>query len=107
MPDQRLCFDLIAWVIDHRPNAVERAFALARSGTVGGVCELLQRLEVDCHGSAAVILSRPAVLRQLRQVITRSRASPAGKTMFEFRPLEPSGRCRGKRAIETVSIFNN
>lgn len=54
-----------------RPTALERAFALARTGDYPGVSEL--RAQLKAEGYAVLQLEGPSLLRQLRELCTASR----------------------------------
>ncbi len=54
-----------------RPTALERAFALARTGDYPGLSELRARLKAE--GYAVLQLEGPALLRQLRELCSASR----------------------------------
>ena len=54
-----------------RPTALERAFALARTGDYPGVSELKTQLKAE--GYATLQLEGPTLLKQLRALCTASR----------------------------------
>ena len=54
-----------------RPTALERAFALARTGEYPGVSELKTQLKAE--GYATLQLEGPSLLRQLRTLCAASR----------------------------------
>ncbi|HEY4031962.1 MAG TPA: hypothetical protein VGM25_16570 [Caulobacteraceae bacterium] len=54
-----------------RPTALERAFALARTGEYPGLSELKTQLKAE--GYATLQLEGPSLLRQLRTLCTESR----------------------------------
>ncbi len=65
--------------MEHRQNALERAFDLARSGSCTGVNDIRQRLRQE--GYSIVALEGPSLLRQLRELCTAAKAEgrPVGE----------------------------
>ncbi|HEY5409852.1 MAG TPA: hypothetical protein VIJ94_03900 [Caulobacteraceae bacterium] len=57
--------------MDFRPTALERAFALARSGEYAGVAEVRKQLKAEGYSDQQV--NGPALMRQLRDLCVASR----------------------------------
>ena len=56
--------------MDSRPTALERAFALARSGDYDGIAAI--RLQLKTEGYVLAQLEGPTLMRQLRALCTAS-----------------------------------
>jgi hypothetical protein len=59
--------------MEFRPTALERAFALARSGEYAGVAEVRKQLKAEGYSDQQV--NGPALMRQLRDLCAASRRS--------------------------------
>lgn len=57
----------------NRPSTLERAFALARSGTCASVQEIRQQLRVERFDQVDAHLVGPSIARQLRQLCIEAR----------------------------------
>jgi len=57
-----------------RPTALERAFALAKSGEYPGLSEI--RTQLKAEGYATQQLEGPTLLRQLREICTSAKKAP-------------------------------
>ena len=59
------------------PTTLERAFALARSGTCASVHEIRQQLRAERYDQVDAHLVGPAIARQLRELCLEARADQA------------------------------
>jgi hypothetical protein len=57
--------------MDFTPTALERAFALAKSGEYAGVADLRKQLRTEGYSDQQI--NGPALLRQLRDLCAASR----------------------------------
>jgi hypothetical protein len=58
------------------PTTLERAFALARSGTCASVNDIRQQLRAERFDQVDAHLVGPAISRQLRDLCVEARANP-------------------------------
>lgn len=59
------------------PTTLERAFALARSGTCASVNDIRVKLRAERFDQVDAHLAGPSIARQLRELCLESRASEA------------------------------
>ena len=59
------------------PTTLERAFALARSGSCANVTDIRQQLRVERFELVDAHLAGPAITRQLRELCLEARTSAA------------------------------
>ncbi len=64
--------NIYLWLMN-RPTALERAFELARSGECATISEVRKRLSDEGHSAQQI--EGPSLVRQLRDLIDRSRAA--------------------------------
>ncbi|MDB5735970.1 MAG: hypothetical protein JWN16_2607 [Alphaproteobacteria bacterium] len=60
---------------EERPGVVERAFQIAKSGTVASVADLSAQLEDEGYPNNAHLLKARSIAYQLSRMITESRMS--------------------------------
>lgn len=62
-------------MLELRPNTIERAFELARSGTVTRFQDLVSRLRREGYVDVSRQLDGPLIRKQLRDILLSSRAA--------------------------------
>ena len=61
--------------VEERPSVIERAFQIAKSGTVATVAELSEKLTAEGYANAEQILAGRSLSLQVTRMIVENRAS--------------------------------
>jgi hypothetical protein len=61
--------------LEERPSVIERAFQIAKSGTVASVAELTEKLTAEGYANAGQILGGRSLSLQVTRMIVENRAS--------------------------------
>lgn len=61
--------------VEERPSVIERAFQIAKSGTVASVAELTEKLTAEGYANAGQILGGRSLSLQVTRMIVENRAS--------------------------------
>ena len=65
----------VAGTLEERPSVIERAFQIAKSGTVASVAELTEKLTAEGYANAGQILGGRSLSLQVTRMIVENRAS--------------------------------
>jgi hypothetical protein len=76
--------------MDHRPNHIERAFQLARTGKFSRKSEIIKALSREGYGHSDQMLDGRLISRQLRDALNTSQQVKAQDPNLEEKTSAPS-----------------